>query len=396
MEKVQGSISRPQFSNQQRLSEKIIFNKFLTSAPQQGLTVTFNNTEIKTDTLQKNNSKSKDKKWTVRSTIDAATVATYIAVISAAIYMARGKSKEVKLADQLANAQTAFNRAKDDLLAHGKLLNKENKQGSVLYRLFDAFGKLKENSEELTNNLVYGFGTLVVMPLVILYSPFGKKNASKEDRTFTVLRQPVSFATLFTMQLTFDKIFKTLISELNKYNLLDGIKAKDGKDLVFRSEIIEEKLKELLSSSPKKEGFTFNGELLNRTDEFKNEIEMLKKHMPNGKSINESLSIDEFTSMLKKLIDSSSSRKQIENMKKLIEHLDKDVPGLSELSAEVCNVARRNKSIKQFSIIIANSILSQALGIMMLNFVYGKAMKKYQEVKTNLKKPSNVNEGGNK
>ena len=105
---------------------------------------------------------------------------------------------------------------------------------NVFFKWGEKFNKISEQNKELFNNLIYGFGTVVVMPFVILFSPLGKKDASTEDKVFTVLRQPLSFATMFSMQLTVDKFFKNLTPKFIKKNVLEdkNILAADGKDIL--------------------------------------------------------------------------------------------------------------------------------------------------------------------
>lgn len=320
------------------------------------------------------------KRFTSRDALDAATVVLYISLIAAAIAMNKAnptaKAKAAKAAETAATSK--------------------NPTGLV-YKIFDYFGNLKRNSEELTNNIVYGFGTLVVMPLVILFSPFGRKKATKEDRVFTVLRQPISFATLFTMQLTFDKIFRTLVPNLNKYRLLDGIIGKDGKEMFFRLEQALDDLKKSLEKDKNgkvREHFKFNQACLDDKN-YQREIEILEDHI---EVKGNKFTLEEFIKNIEaiaKAIGAAPKKEDIEAYMKLFDHYVTENPELAEKFKNVIYTNARGKGIREVSVVVANSIVSQALGIMMLNFLYGKMMRKYDEYKHVMKNAKPV-EGGDK
>lgn len=354
-------------------------NAALSSGTKTNFTSTPNNSfgEDKDTTGKKN-------KHPYRKAIDAFTVIAYATLITAAVAMNKVNP-------------TA---AKKGTKAVGELAQKAAEaKGGPLYRLFNYFGKLKKNSEELTNNLVYGFGTLVVMPLVIMFSPFGKKDATKEDRFFTILRQPISFATLFAMQLTFDKIFKSLVGNLNKYKLLDGIKGKDGKDLYFRREQSIEDIKHALENfhkySLRKKKYYFNPECLN-DPHYKKEMDIIKEHFP--KNANR-YDLKEFLHCINAItikMGAAPHREHMDHFNKLFNHYIKQAPQFAEKLDSLVYTGSRGRALKEFSVVIANSILSQALGIMMLNFIYGKMMKQYTKHKENSAQKADSVEGGGK
>lgn len=361
-----------------------------------------------------------DKKWTGRKVVDAFTVTAYAAIVMSAIAIKKFKPSIVKDVEKLAANKKTGRIIKDEIALKGKILKGECNSGGPLYKIFDYFGKLKEHSAELTNNLVYGFGTLVIMPLVILFSPIGKKDASKEDRTFTVLRQPISFATVFAVQLTFDKVFKTLINELNKYRLLDGIKTKKGEELFFSDGRMTEELQNVLAKANKgkaKNYFYFNEKCLKDKENFAKELQILDLHL-NGdkrefvvdggdskipvsiKSKGNRFTLDEFSdslvSIVKSIGETKPTDKQINNLKKLVEHYGQSSPELLSKLENMAYSGARGRGLKEMSVIIANSIISQALGIMMLNFVYGKMMKKYTQLKQNVASNRDSVKGGTK
>ena len=338
----------------------------------------------------------KKQKWTTRKVIDAATVGVYVTLIASAIAMKKSRSGIVKLVEKRKNLEKAEKVTTSEIKHEASIMSGKAKKGSMVYSLFNYFGKLKGNSEELTNNLVYGFGTLVVMPLVILFSPFGRKQATKEDRTFTVLRQPISFATLFTMQLTFDKIFKSLIGDMNKYNLLEGIKGKNGKNLQFKNgpvyKELEASLQKYLEKSQGK-SIQFDEESLKNTSKFGEELSIINDHITTKGN---KFGVDEFSKNIKSLLGDYPSKKRVENVKDMIGNYKQEIPELSEHIEKIVKIGMRGRALKEVSVVVANSILSQALGIMMLNVVYGKMMKKYTHFKESVAKPEDSAKGGSK
>lgn len=385
--------------------------------------VVSNQNQKTSDVKKQNNQQPKElngKRWTGRNVVDAFTVTAYAAIVMSAIAIKKCRPGVVKDVEKLAANKKAGRALKDGIELEGKVLQGKCDKGGPLYKLFDYFGKLKENSAELTNNLVYGFGTLVIMPLVILLSPFGKKDASKEDRTFTVLRQPISFATVFAVQLTFDKVFKSLINELNKYRLLDGIKTKKGEELFFSDDRMNEELQNILTKVNKdktKNHFYFNEACLRDKENFAKELKILDLHLKGDKrefvvdggdsripvsikAKGNRFTLEEFSdslvSIIKSIGDKKPTEKQINNLKKLVEHYGQSSPGLFKKLENMAYSGARGRGLKEMSVIIANSIISQALGIMMLNFVYGKMMKKYTQLKQNVVSNQDSVKGGSK
>lgn len=362
-------------------------------------------------------SAKKESRWSSRKVVDAFTVTFYAALVASAIAMSKSKSPLAKAAKSLEDAKRTTTSVRKGIEEIGKQKTGEMGQTGPMYKLFSAFQKWKANSAELTNNLVYGFGTLVVMPLVILFSPIGKKDASKEDRTFTVLRQPISFATVFAIQFTFEKVFKNLMDDINKFGLLDK-KCKDKKntELFFSENRIKEALSEDLKGHGEKgsdgvERFHFNQECLDNKEKFKDELKVLKEHLEGldtkfkrkgeaygikklGKG-NE-FTLDEFADNIHDLISnvgenlkkptaqdvknplkSTKTLEKIEHLKEMLSHYSEKIPNFEEKLTSMAKAPGRSRLLKETVVIVANCLISQALGIMMLNFVYGKMMKKY-------------------
>lgn len=338
-----------------------------------------------------------ENKWTIRKGVDVSTVAAYTAVLGSAIYMIKSKSVPVKLVEARKVLEQKAVAVTNELKEAANITIGKQKSGSILYKIFDKFGKFKENSEELTNNLVYGFGTLVVMPLVILFSPIGKKDATPEDRTFTVLRQPISFATVFAMQLSFDKIFKSLLKDINKYDLFKGIKGADGKELQFKKADTLKNLKEKIEeyrTTNNIDYFEINTDCFNDKDLHAEAIkyqEHIQKHGGNKFT----------TADVKALIINTigdeykvSNRVPLDKINRLLKKYTANPSILTEAIDHTFNACLRTRALKEGSVILANSLFSQALGIMMLNVIYGKMMKKYTAFKESIAQGPQKNSNG--
>lgn len=332
----------------------------------------------------------KAKKLTVRKVIDMATIASYALFIGSAIYFNHAHSPLEKLSSKLSKNAIKTKSLKESLEHQAEIITGKSGKGNWVYRLFSYFGKNKENSAELTNNLIYGFGTLVVMPLVILYSPFGKKSATKEDRTFTLLRQPISFATVFALQYTFDEITKYLIPKMNSYGLLDTVtkKSTNGKqvNILYSRDKALDKIKEFFSARinhNEERCFHFDDAEFNRLSNKKplhhGRIKSLLGFNQDMKLLNE-FKLRKFITIIEEYAGKPGKEGDLKNvleLKALLNNYIKDAPELVDHLENLVFSATRSKAMKELLTVGANSIFSQALGIMMLNFVYGKMMKSY-------------------
>ncbi len=382
---------------------------------------------------------AKRKKWTTRDTIDTITVAAYAGIVGFAIFAKGNKTKMLKLMEKQEKLQTKKGVISEDITNLAKSLKGETSQGTRIYKFFDWCGKLKENSAELTNNVIYGLGTLIIMPIVILFSPVGKKDTSKEDKVFTVLRQPISFATVFAMQLTFDKFFKSMMNELNLRGLLDGTKDKKGKEIFFNEDRVNTVLSKKFENIGENKNFNFDKGAL---ENIKNEFDILKKiptkdlkseqkelksvyektldvidiHINGGdlnfvykhkKNLNFKVKangnifghkdfIKDLTGIICQFGETKPTKNQLSVIKSVVANYTQQIPDLPDLIDNAAKCGYRTKVIKQVSAVIANSIASQALGIMMLNFLYGKIMKARQKNKLAKASITNNTEGGQK
>lgn len=166
--------------------------------------------------------------------------------------------KDLDVYDQQSNRSTA-----------SKIL-RELDPRRMAYRVGLMIYKAKNVGAELFNNIVYGVGTVIVMPLVVLFSPFGKKNSATDDKVFTVFRQPLSFALLFSMQLAVDKFLskmalprikaKHLLEKPELYKDADRTELKtkivDGKEVVDEDVLKEVRFDQLPHKKAFKESFS--------------------------------------------------------------------------------------------------------------------------------------------
>lgn len=294
----------------------------------------------------------KKKKIGVKSLTNIIGTVAGITIIGLSAYSLITRPKWMKVQGKLKNLETKIsseaNRYKDAI----EINTGRQKKGNFWYRLGYKTNAIVERvGEELSNNLLYGIGTVGVMPLVINFSPFGKKNSSKEDKKYATLRQPLSFATMFSIQLTNDKMFKRWSNAVMDQNLLetDNVKTaiKDG---------------------------NIEGVL----DEVKYADGALKKHfervadaiLGEGK-----LSADEKGILYKmknanmqhdKLAEFLSKRNiGTENVEKLLKHFDR-----------YTKAAGNKRLVGESLKIVSNVLVSQFIGCTLLNVIYGKVMKR--------------------
>lgn len=80
--------------------------------------------------------------------------------------------------------------------------------------------KLQKNHKELTNNLIYALGVIVVEPFVILASPFGQDKSTKNDKMIAIARLPITVLSSLSFQYSIDKFFSDLVPTLSREGFL--------------------------------------------------------------------------------------------------------------------------------------------------------------------------------
>jgi len=267
-----------------------------------------------------------------------------------------GRPKWMKLQGKQKALETKISSAAARFQDAIEINNGTQKKGGFLYRLGHKTNDLVDRiGEELSNNLLYGIGTVGVMPLVINFSPFGKKNSSKEDKKYATLRQPLSFATMFSIQLTNDRMFKRWTKGIMDQHLLETDKVKEA----IKNEKIEEVLDDVrYAEDPLKKYFEkISDKLLGEAEKLKPDEKSVLYKMKNAEMQHETL--EEF------LKDTSKRTVSKENIEKILKHFDRytKAAGNKRLVGETLKIA-------------SNVIVSQFIGCTLLNVIYGKVMKR--------------------
>lgn len=255
-------------------------------------------------------------------------------------------------------------------------------------KFFQGLGEKFQNAKmnlgsELFTNLLYAFGTLIVMPAVVLFSPIGKKNSTKEDKHFAVLRQPLSVAATLGMQFTFDKLIGKYVPEVLKQNKLEdaSILDQDGKIKLFDAgkKVIRENFEKIkYNTDAAKDGFKALAKAALSEDEIK---EMFTKRSF------ESESSSMFQGKLKDLLNIQYKENglNVTDMVKLLKGEDESFNNLAKAKPEVkqliedfktfVTILDRNEMAVQKSKTWVNVIAASAIGCTFLNVIYGKFMK---------------------
>lgn len=303
---------------------------------------------------EKNSQPNEEKKSGVsaKKITNVAGMVLGIGAISAIVLSKKLRPKDVKLAEKqqktLKKAQDAISNLKDKVTIDKSKMNKNFKIGLW-------FDKVSSQNQELYNNILYGVGTVVVMPLVILFAPFGKKKSSPEDRLAAVMRQPMSFVTMFSMQLTVDELFKNIVPKFISKNSFE----KDIKDA---------------SGKPIYENIKFNA------DEYKPHLtEQLEKVA--------GLSKDKISNFFK-MKDMEGLEKELNKCSQ--EKINAVLPKLKRYN----EITSRGKLLTQSIIIGSNVLFSTPVGCTMLNVFYGKSMKAMKASKEAKIAKENSEKGG--
>ena len=222
---------------------------------------------------------------------------------------------------------------------------------------------------ELYNNLTYAFGTLVVMPLVIWFSPIGKKDATWEDNFTASIRQPFSVFATLTMQGVFDKLFDKYTGKAIKNNVLENDVVKNSADKNGKIAL---------------EAF---GEIKYNSDEAKRLFELLPTLETDKGGLKGILTTEQVKEILNlnALADKKDGRAYIEHLNEL--RKDGILRDLSEENFKIVQNRLEvftkslglNKLAKQKPKVVNNVIVSSIIGCTFLNVIYGKFMKSWHE-----------------
>lgn len=311
----------------------------------------------------------KKKKFSFKKFTNVFCTVAGLAIIGAsAIYMSK-RPNHMKIVDKKAGSLT---KKIEVALTDSKSVIKEKEGKGSLALRFGAWinSKVDTIGDELTNNILYAIGTLCVMPPVILWSPFGKKNSTKEDKLFAVLRQPISFATMFSMQLTFDKLLGRVAKTLKEQNAFED------------QEIIDEDGKIKANTKPEKVKFNENF----HKKIFEKDLEAAIKTKGGYEKIK---------GELKSIYDLKSAKVQSEKLDTLLKDSSLNIEAskikeLTEKFNKYTTVKGKTKLVTESSKIAVNVLVSQVIGCTLLNVIYGKVMKAREKGKEKQAKIDNL------
>lgn len=287
---------------------------------------------------------------------------------------------------------------------------------NVLYKLGSKIKNTElKQGKELFNNLIYMFGTVVVLPLSVLFSPIGKKQSSKEDKICTVLRQPISAASALGLQFTFDKLLKKYVPEVMKKNMLEDTsiltKDKDGKNTIKlldeKGNFINENFEKIkYNAAEAKDGFKKLFEIDQNKNGLKN---LLTKEEVNAIFTNRTYEDDASKTYKKRItkllndkykasgldlstIDDVNFDDSLLNSKKLAperkakilsykefakKHVKEalDIQKLASKFSKTMSVIDSNYLVNQKGVIWINVVGATVIGCTFLNVIYGKMIK---------------------
>ncbi len=323
---------------------------------------------------EKDSSKNEEKKsgFSVKKATNVAAVLMWLAIVGAGIYRTGLFQKK-----HPENIAQKANNIKEQFVDLGKSLNNNDSEvlkdqkfaTKFVYKMGRWANNMKKRfGSELYNNLTYAFGTLVVMPLVIWTSPFGKKDSSTSDKFYATIRQPFSVFSTLMLQLTFDKMFDAYLPKIINNNALENetVKksVKDGKVGIEAFDHIKynsDETKRLFKLLPELEQEKGGLKGIISKEEAANLLKL--DEFADGKDVNAYL--DSFSKKTGKdsAIGKRLSKEQFSVLKKKFK--------------VVTDSISYNELAKQKPKVINNVIASAIIGCTFLNVIYGKTLKKF-------------------
>ncbi len=366
--------------------------------------VNFKSQSANLKTLEDN--QEKDSKFGIKTLTNMLGVAAWLGIVGYSIKdlkLLQRKSPEVVAASvkSLKKQVLSYSEKAADQNANQKVqqaLENTDSKGlrKKLYNIGNWFQNAKmKTGGELFNNYLYALGTLIVMPAVVMFSPIGKKDSSKEDKLFAVLRQPVSVASTLGMQFTFDKLIDKYVPEVIKQNQLEDKAILDEKGKIkFVDEngnfIMKNYDAVKFNSDEAKEGF----KTLVSTDKEKGGLKgILSADELKELFTNKSFESDEASTYENKLVDIINTKFADKKLK--LESLD-DIAKNSESylnfkklhEVEALGLEQMLLKFKRFTTVLdlktivtqksktwVNVVAASIIGCTFLNVVYGKMMK---------------------
>ena len=358
----------------------------------------------------------KKKKLTAKKVTNILGVAAWLALV---VYGAKTtkifrKNSPENLEGQIKSTKSAIKAAKENIECARSGVDETAQLGWVGKKLY-SLGNWVQNAtnkfgKELFNNFIYAFGTLVVMPTVVLLSPTKKEDSKKGDKLFTILRQPFSVAATLIMQYTFDKVLSKKLPDVIKHNMLENkeflmenghfvgpdnkISSKiDLKDILdkikYNTADGEEALKLLTNLEPSKGGlkgiFTAD-ELKEIFDEGKlksyekKDFAYLQNKLFEKFSEKTGINRDQLPLTYKKgRLTKERAVFDVLTDSKLLQDAGVNLPENAKAAAEqikkFLNIHNRKEIITQRTKVGVNVVLAAPIACTFLNVIYGKAMK---------------------
>ena len=325
---------------------------------------------------EKVSSKDEEKKsgFSVKKATNAAAVLMWLAIVGAGIYRTGlfQKKHPENIAQKAKNIREQFKDLKNDIGEHNEeALNNQKPATKFVYKMGRWANSMeKKFGSVVYNNLTYAFGTLVVMPLVIWTSPFGKKESSTSDKFYATIRQPFSVFSTLMLQLTFDKMFDAYLPKIIKNNVLENEKVKNsvknGKidieafDQIKYNADETRRLFKLLPTLDESKG-GLKGIITEKEAE---DLLTLGKYA-DDKDVNSYISAFEKKTGKDSSLGQRLSQKQLETLKK--KH------------KVVTDSILFNKLAKQRPKVINNVVASSIIGCTFLNVIYGKTLKAFEQ-----------------
>lgn len=332
---------------------------------------------------KKDSSENEEQKsgFSVKKATNMAAILMWLAIVGAGIYRTGlfQKGNPENIAKKAKNIKDQFEDLGKGIGQNEKeVLKDQNFATKFVYKM----GRWANNMEkkfgsELYNNLTYAFGTLVVMPLVIWTSPFGKKESSTSDKFYATIRQPFSVFSTLMLQLTFDKMFDTYLPKIIESNKLENETVK--KSMKTNA---EGKLEIGLEAF---DHIKYNSGETKRLFKLLPDLEVEKgglKGIITKEEAEELLTVDKFADEkeVSSYLDSFKNKtgKETSIGKRLSE---KQMEVLSKKFKTVTDSISFNKLAKQKPKVVNNVITSAIIGCTFLNVIYGKTLKAFEKNK---------------
>lgn len=168
------------------------------------------------------NRQIQDEKKSEKKSVNSKQISDFLVLLSSALIVSVGllasaKTKKNKTAfKDVQKVKQAANRLEGELKEGGTA----NKNAPFIQRFGCFWDRLQSNHKELTNNLIYALGVIVVEPFIVLASPFGKDKSTKKEKMTAIARLPITVFSSLCFQYSIDKFFSDLVPALSREGFL--------------------------------------------------------------------------------------------------------------------------------------------------------------------------------